>query len=182
MGQLDVPMIYQEDDFSCTPVCIKMVLEYIRRKFPDVPDLDITTIAKAIKTDDGGTMFANLKGVNNELIKSSPSIDFVPEWGCKLEDIEAELKAQHPVIAWVTMPSPQGPYSHSIVITDIDKENLAIYYNDPVYGKKEMPLGEFISMWKESFSILIKIKIGERRQRFIEEYVEKTSQLGDHEL
>jgi len=174
MAQLDVPLILQENDFSCTPVCIKMVLEYIRKKFVDIPELDIPTISKALKTDEAGTMFMNLKGINEALLKSFPSVDFIHGWGHKLEEIEEEIKqAQRPVIAWVYMPSPQGEFPHSIVITDVDRENLLIYYNDPVYGKKQIPLGQFISMWEKSFSILIKVKIGERRQRFIEEYAQE---------
>jgi len=120
-------------------------------------------------------MFTNLKGINEELLKSIPSLDFVPGWGHKLEEIEAEVNSERPVIAWVTMTSPQGEYRHSIVITGVDMENLLIYYNDPVYGKKQISMGEFISMWEKSFCIMLKTKIGERRQRFIEEYMRESN-------
>lgn len=176
MAPLDVPLILQEDDFSCTPVCIKMILEYIRKKFPDVPELDLPTITKSLKTDEGGTMFTNLKGINKPLLKSFPSVDFIAGWGHKLGEIEEELnQLKCPVIAWISMPSPQGEFSHSIVITGVDRKNLIIYYNDPIYGKKQIPLGQFISMWEKNFGILIKAKIGERSQRLIEEYVRENN-------
>jgi uncharacterized protein YvpB len=74
--------------------------------------------------------------------------------------------------------SPQGPYEHSIVVTGLDRDNLLIYYNDPVYGRREMSLGEFTSIWASCFSILIRIEIGGKRQRLIKEYLkeEQTSE------
>ena len=55
---LDVPLEYQDDDFSCTPVCMKMVLEYIKDKFSSgFPNLDVARISEVLKTsaDIGGT-------------------------------------------------------------------------------------------------------------------------------
>jgi len=186
MATLDVPLIYQEDDFSCTPVCIKMVLEYIRNRFTEgIPDLDVPSVTKAIKTsaDDGGTTFENIELINEKLIEAKPSLEFVARSGRKFEEIEEELEVpnRRPVIAWITMPSPQGDFHHSIVITGVDKEKLLIYFNDPVYGKEAMPIREFIDMWETSFRILIKVKIGERKQRLIKEYIEKGEKLGSSE-
>jgi hypothetical protein len=176
MSSLNVPLIFQEDDFSCTPVCIKMVLEYLRSRYPEgIPNLDVSAVAKAIKTsaDDGGTTFENIKGLNEELVKALPSLEFVAGSGYMFEEIEEELKASRPVIAWITMTSPQGPFHHSIVVTGIDRDRLLIYCNDPVYGKETIPIREFMNMWEDSFRILIKAEIGERRQRFIREFMEK---------
>lgn len=185
MAILDVPLIHQEDDFSCTPVCIKMVLDYIRNIFGgDVPDLDVPAVAKAIRTsaDEGGTTFENIKGINEELIRAMPSLEFVAGSGHRFEEIEEEIKADRPIIAWIMMPSPQGDFNHSIVITGIDREELLIYYNDPVYGKEKIPIGQFMDMWEASFRILIKTKIGAREQRLIKEYIEKGEKLGSSQL
>jgi len=187
MAPLDVPLFYQEDDVSCTPACIKMVLEFIRNRFTEgIPDLDVPSVAKAVKTsaDDGGTTFENIKLINEKIMKAKPSLEFVAGSGHKYEEIVKELTEPNgrPVIAWITMPSPQGDFNHSIVITDVDEEKLLIYYNDPVYGKENMPLREFMDMWEASFRILIKVKIGEREQRDIREYIEKGEKFGSGEL
>jgi len=178
MASLDVPLIYQEDDYSCTPACMKMVLEFIRRKFTEgIPELDLPEVASVVKAsaDDGGTTFENIELINELLLSARPSLEFVAGSGHTFDEIEEELgEPNHrPVIAWVMMPSPQGAFSHSIVITGIDKEKLLIYFNDPVYGKEIMSIREFMQIWEQSFRILIKIRIGERKQRLIREYLEK---------
>jgi len=63
--QLDVPIEYQEDDFSCTPVCILMVLKFIRDRFSaGFPNLDLVAISEAVKTDEGSTPFESIKNIN----------------------------------------------------------------------------------------------------------------------
>jgi ABC-type bacteriocin/lantibiotic exporter with double-glycine peptidase domain len=162
---LDVPLEHQDDDFSCTPVCMKMVLEYVKSRFSDgFPNLDIAKISETLKAsaDLGGTTFENIKNINEEFKKTRPSLEFVPGLNHKIEDIKDEIMHDRPVIAWVMMPDPNGEYPHSIVITDIDEDNLLIYYNDPVYGKETVSIRQFMDMWNGNFRVLIKIKIGEK--------------------
>lgn len=144
---LDVPLEHQDDDFSCTPTCMKMVLEYVKNKFSGgFPNLDIAKISEILKTsaDLGGTTFDNIKNINDAFKKTRPSLEFVPNLNHKIEDIKKEIANNRPVIAWVMMPDPNGDYPHSIVITDIDEDKLLIYYNDPVYGKETIPIREFM--------------------------------------
>jgi len=186
--RLNVPLEKQEDDYSCTPVCMKMVLEYIRSTFSEgLPDLDSSMIAKTVKTkasvDEGGTTFDNIELINEKLKTASPSLRFVAVDGCKLADIKDELANDHPVISWVMMPSSQGDYPHAKVITGIDdEEKLLIYCNDPVYDKEEIPLRKFFSMWENAYRILIKVEIGEEKQRSIDEWVSNQGKLGASQL
>jgi predicted double-glycine peptidase len=163
---LDVPVEYQEDDYSCTPVCMSMVLKFLKGKFVSgFPDLNLETISKTIRTsaDEGGTTFTNIKRINELFTKTSPSLDIVSGFRHKFEDIVSEVKAKlRPVIAWVMMSDPNGDYPHSIVITDIDEDNLLIYFNDPVYGRQKIPTRQFMNMWNECSRILIIFKIGEK--------------------
>jgi predicted double-glycine peptidase len=183
--RLDVPLEKQEDDYSCTPVCMKMVLEYIRNKFSEgLPDLDSSMIAKIVKTkasaDEGGTTFENVELINEELNTARPSLRFVAVDGCELEDIKKELANDHPVISWVMMPSSQGDYPHAKVVTGIDDdEKLLIFCNDPVYEKEEIPLRKFFVMWGKAYRILIKVEIGEEKQRSIKEWIKSQGKLGD---
>lgn len=164
--QMDVPIEYQNDDFSCTPVCILMVLMYIKNQFSSgFPDLGLTAISEAVKAsaDIGGTYFENIENINGFFEKASPSLEIVPQSRCKFEDIVDEVKnKERPVIAWVMMPDPNGDYPHAIVITNLDEDKLIIFFNDPVYGKQSMPSPRFIDMWNGCYRILIKFKIGEK--------------------
>jgi predicted double-glycine peptidase len=156
-----------------------MVLEYMRDRIHEgFPELDVATISETIKTsaDEGGTTFENIKLINEKLKKTMPSLEFIAGSSHQFEEIKEEIKNDRPVIAWVTMPSPHGDFNHSIVITGYDDEKLLIYCNDPVYGRENMPIRKFMDIWENSFRILIKIQIGEKKQRLIEEYVET---LGD---
>jgi hypothetical protein len=124
--QMDVPIEYQDDDYSCTPVCIHMVLVSIKDRFSaGFPDLSLSEISKAIKTsaDEGGTTFENIENINKLFKKTSPSLEIVPDFGHKFEDIVEEVKKKlRPVIAWILMPDPNGSYEHAIVITDVDED------------------------------------------------------------
>jgi ABC-type bacteriocin/lantibiotic exporter with double-glycine peptidase domain len=166
MTQMDVPLENQDDDFSCTPVCILMVLRYITNRYTaNFPKLDLTAISEAVKTsaDIGGTTFENIGNINKLFKKTSPSLEVAPRPRCKFEEIVEEIKVKHcPVIAWVLMPDPNGAYEHAIVVTDIDEDKLLIYCNDPVYGRVIIPTRQFIDMWNGCFRILIKFKIGEK--------------------
>ena len=64
---LDVPIEHQDDDFSCTPVCMLMVLKFLKGMFiSGFPDLDVGMISDMIKTsaDEAGTTFDNIKNIN----------------------------------------------------------------------------------------------------------------------
>ena len=168
--RVDVPLERQEDDFSCTPLCILMVLEYIAEKFKSgLPNLNLTVISEVVQTsaDIGGTTFPNIKNINTLFERTSPSLEIVPSFGCKFEEILEEIKIKNlPVIAWVMMHDPNGNYEHSIVITDVDEDKLIIYCNDPVYGRTNIPTRRFIEMWGDCCRILIKFKIGEKVSLF----------------
>ena len=163
---MDVPLEHQDDDFSCTPLCILMVLRYLANRFTSgFPNLDLATISEAVKAsaDIGGTNFKNIQKINSLFDKTSPSLDIVPSFSCKFEEIVEEIKKQgRPVIAWIMMPDPNGDFEHSVVVTDVDEQKLLIYCNDPVYGKVTIPTRKFIDMWNGCFRILIRFKIGEK--------------------
>ncbi len=142
-----------------------MVIEYVKNRFSEgFPSLDIAEISETLRTsaDLGGTTFENIKNINEEFRKTKPSLEFVPSLNHKIEDIIEEVRHDRPVIAWIMMPDPNGEYPHSIVITDIDEDKLLIYYNDPVYGKENVSIGQFMDMWNGNSRVLIKIRIGEK--------------------
>jgi len=173
---LDVPLIYQEKDFTCVPVCIKMVLDSIRAQNTNgyIPTMNVEEISMTIGTDELGTSLEDVEKINEKLVKAIPSIEFVAEMNRGFDEIEKEILQGKPVIAWIKIP-----YAHSVVITGVDKTLLTVYYNDPQRGKKQMDMGKFISCWQEADNTLIKVKIGEKIQRIMPEYAEKSEQKGE---
>ena len=172
-SNLDVSLEYQENDFSCTPVCIKMVLEFVRKENPTgyIPGMNVEEISKTVGTDELGTPLENIGKINEKLLKAVLSVEFVAEINCSFDEIENEILQGKPVIAWVKIPHP-----HSVVVTGLNKDLLIVYYNDPELGKKQIEMGRFISAWDRNNNVLIKVKIGEKIQRVIPEYAEKKEQ------
>jgi len=169
---LDVPVIPQEDDYTCTPACIKMLLEFVRNTHSGyVPDMNVDEIAKIIGTDELGTPLDQVEKINESLIKAVPSIEFKSELNCSFIEIENEIQSEKPVIAWI-----KKPHSHSVVVKGLDKNKLIVFINDPESESKHitMQMGKFIDAWARNSNILIKIKIGERMQRVMPEYTQDT--------
>lgn len=169
-SKLDIPLVFQEHDFSCVPTCIKMVLDFIQEQNPEgyIPEIDLEEVSSAIGTDELGTALENVKNINKKLEKAVPSIEFEALMNCNLDEIESEILKGNPVIAWI-----KNPFPHSIVLTGLDKELLVVYCNDPQKGKVRMEMGEFMSAWERMDNVLIKVKIGEKIQRIIPEYSQK---------
>lgn len=105
--------------------------------------------------------------VNVLFKKCSPSLEIVPDFRRKFEEIREEVKIKEiPVVAWIMREDPNGPYEHSVVVTDMDEDKLLIYCNDPVYGKETIPTRKFTEMWTSCGRVLIKAKIGEKATLF----------------
>jgi hypothetical protein len=157
-----------------------MVLDYIANNCLEDGnlDLEIDDICEIVRTTSDGTIFENVKLINSDerVLKAIPSIEIVAKYEHHvLNEIEEELSNGRPVIAWILPPEAvDREMQHSIVITGIDKTGYKISYNDPIFGGREMSLGEFISCWDETDRTLIKIKVGERIQRILDEWAEKS--------
>ena len=165
---IEIPIVFQEDDYSCVPVCIKMVLTFISNQNSNyyIPINTIEEISRAMGTDLLGTSLSGVEGLNLCLLKSLPSIEFEGKENCSLAEIEQEISIGNPVIAWLKMP-----YPHSIVITGIDMQSLKVFFNDPQKGKEEMQMGKFMSCWESIDKVLIKVKIGENKQTTMPDFV-----------
>jgi len=173
---LNVPLEYQEDDFSCVPVCIKMILEFVRQQNTTgyVPNMNIEEISQAIGTDELGTPLQGIEKINEKLLKAVPSIEFEAKMNCTFSEIEKEIQDGRPVIAWI-----KTPFAHSILVTGLNREALVLYYNDPQRGKRQIEMGKFMSAWESIDNVLIKVEIGGKIQRVIPEFVEKNEHEGE---
>ena len=178
MIKLKVPLVHplQEDGYSCVPRCIKMIFMYISNCLEGVaPDLDVDDIAEIIETRVDGTLPENVRNLNTNLkvLRAIPSLEFDVGLMHSFSEIEEEIGANRPVIAWVELLEGIHRCAHAIVITGLDREKHLIYYNDPIFGEKEEEIGTFMSRWENVDRLLIKVKIGKREQRLLDEYVRR---------
>jgi len=138
------------------------------------PALDIDDIAEIIETRTDGTLIENVRNLNINLtvLRAIPSLEFDVDLKMhSLSEIEEEVKNNRPVIAWVELSEGIHKCAHAIVITDLNKD--LIYYNDPIFGEVQEGSGTFMSRWERLDRLLIKVKIGKREQRLLDEYVQK---------
>jgi hypothetical protein len=153
-----------------------MVFMYIGNSFEGrVPDFGLDKIGKIIETKGDGTFpekVLNLDKVK-EVAAAMPSIEFEVELRRHtLDEINEELSDRQPLIAWVRLSDVVGVHkcAHAVVITDLDRENNRIYYNDPMFGEKNEDLSSFLTRWENEDRVLIKVKIGKKPQRMLEEF------------
>jgi len=141
------------------------------------PDLDIDDIAKIIGTEEDGTLFEKVRNLNTNpnVLRAIPSLEFDVDLKMRsLSEIEDEVeKAHRPVIAIIEISDGIHRYRHAVVITGLDMDKHLIYYNDPVFGEMQEEIGTFMSKWERVDRLLIKVKIGEREQKLLDEYFQK---------
>jgi hypothetical protein len=139
------------------------------------PDLDLESIGKIIGTKKDGTLPETVLNLNKvkEVATALPSIEF--EFELKrhtLDEINDEIEDKQPPIAWTRLTEKGGVHKcpHAVIITDLERKNNRIYYNDPIHGKVEEALDVFLDNWEIEDRVLIKVKIGKRPQRILEEF------------
>lgn len=146
---LALPHLSQEQPFTCTPACVRMVLAYHGR---DLPERDI---ALRLDTDDTGTRFRNIANVAS--------------LGCRvhfgtgtLADLQAVSGSGMPLIARIkTMHLPRYPLPpwvrHSVVV--VGATAAEVYIHDPAQhtGPDVVPAHNFDAAWqagKHQFALL----------------------------
>ena len=165
-----------------------MIFMYIGNSFGGrVPDFDLEKIGKIIETRGDGTFPEKVLNLNDvkEVASAIPSIEFEIELKShSLDELVKEIEIGQPPIAWVRLYDDEHIKScaHAVVITEIDKEKGLIYYNDPIFGEKSELITDFIARWDEEERVLIKVKIGKKKQRMLEEFDQEKGLLKKEEV
>ena len=160
---------------------------YIANDFKGrAPDFDLEKIGKIIETKGDGTFPEKVSNLNDvkEVASAIPSIEFEIELKShSLDEIVRELNDKQPPIAWIRLYDNEHIKScaHAVVVTEIDKEKGKISYNDPIFGEKSELITDFITRWDEEDRVLIKVKIGKKKQRMLEEYDQEKGLLKKEE-
>lgn len=166
-------MSLQGDGFSCVPYCLKMVLEYLNKKYSQVLLPSIEDIIKAVGTTELGTEYDAIENINKLIEKSIPSVEFkrdatYPQW----DSVVSDLEDGKPAIIWVECRDQLGhPYFHSIVIDGY--MNNKVLYKDPLYGDREEGIDTLLPKWDAMDRYTIRVKVGERTERKITEFLKE---------
>ncbi len=141
MTKLRVPYHQQNRDYTCGPVCLRMVLEYygVHEDEISLSMLCGTTIA--------GTSLA-------EIARAAEHVGFHADW--KIHATQAEirnaLQQNRPVITMVDanvlheLETPTA-LGHTIVVFAITKEG--VHYHDPEEGRDQVvSLSRFSASWQ----------------------------------
>jgi uncharacterized protein YvpB len=108
----------------------------------------------------------------SEVSTARPSIEFelIPKFH-PLDELATEIDARQPPIAWIWSYDKEKlrKFDHAVVITGV--ENGRVYYNDPVFGKKDDSSDDFLTKWDDEDRVLIKVKIGKKKEKMLEEFL-----------
>lgn len=143
---------------------------------PLVPTFEVNQIAKIIHTRDNGTELPNVRNFNHALRHAIPSVEFVVDLRSHdFGEIEYELARTRPVIPWLLMHEAGRDFEHTVVVTGYDRVNQRIMVNDPRTGSgpSDMEVTRFIENWEGTERTLIKLKVNQKVQRMLTEWVEE---------
>ena len=126
----------------------------------------------AIGTTELGTEYDAIENINKLIEKSIPSVEFkrdatYPEW----DSIVNDLGDGKPVILWIECRDQLGhPYNHSVVVEGYRYNKVT--YKDPLHGDREEGIDTFLPKWDAIDRYTIRVKVGERKERKITEFLQ----------
>lgn len=141
MKKLEVPYHKQNRDYTCGPVCLRMVLEYYGVQEDEV------SLSMLCRTTIAGTSLA-------EIAHAAELLEFHAEWKIHATQVEVRnaLQQNRPVIVMadanalygLATPTTQG---HTIVVSAISK--AGVDFHDPAEGRDQfIPLNRFVVSWQ----------------------------------
>jgi hypothetical protein len=152
-----------------------MIFMFISGLSPDcrAPDYDLDKIAKLIETRADGASPEKVLNLNKaaEVLSAKPSIEFELELKYhRFDELVQEIMEGQPPIVWVSLYDRSHTHkcAHAIVLTNI--EDGRVLFNDPMFGKQSELLESFITRWDDVDRIVIKVKIGKKKQKMLEEF------------
>jgi len=175
MVKLNVERFGQPQPYQCVPTCLKMVLEYIRANHGNkIPRLSIKTISRIVKTTKDGTIPKDVERMNEALRKANPSIEFEVKLLSRFPEILQELNENNnPVMVWINNVEPPDIVWHAVVVIGFNPETNEVYYNDPWdNSEKSEDAGIFSKKWGVQ-SRMVKVLIGKKKQRHVDEWALK---------
>jgi ABC-type bacteriocin/lantibiotic exporter with double-glycine peptidase domain len=143
--KIELPHVSQEEDYSCVPACIRIVLQHWGHNYAEFE------VSEACKTSDRGTG-------QNQAVEGIKKLGFEAS---KLQDEPFDLIVQFlhegmPVVALLDVH--QLPYAkdkaglHAVVVNGFDGNHVS--FIDPARGEEiELPVNTFLRAWQECGSL-----------------------------
>lgn len=144
--KLDVPQIYQLDDYSCATTSAAMVISYFSNK----------TLDKDKVWDISGLNISNIKNYGNDMNGLKKVADFygyesIFKESMSISDLEHLIYSGIPVIINI-LQKKNLQLTHAVVLVGYDKKRGVFFVNDPaefIIGK-EINYNKLNDLWTAS--------------------------------
>jgi hypothetical protein len=180
MPKLEVPLWGQPSRNYCVPACIKMILEFLRKVYgDDIPRLNISSIARIVRTQWDGTAPKNVE-LMNQYFEARVCVKFKAKAMMRFPDIIKELDEHKPVIVWLNVAkNSTDNLWHSIVVTDFDPKTNYFTFNDPWDTKeKTEEAGKFLQKWGTEAK-MVKLLISTNEQTYLGKWLRENQLKGE---
>ena len=182
-----IPFSKQDDQNSCVPHCLCMVLDHYRIKEGFwVYGFNVEDIKEICETSrQMATSYRHVENLNKELkTKSNPILTFYPDANYSWDKILEELNEKRPVIAYLKSDRVH-PLAHSVIVRKYDPSTDEITMIDPKKGEDLIAredilyIGDFLVLWENAFNILIPVSEGEVFQTDLEKVLKESELEND---
>ncbi len=141
----------QEQDSSCIPACVRMMLEFFSIKVSE------SELRLQLKTKPFGTHIINILTINDEPYGIHSAIEF---WSLtELKNYLETSKTPCIVTLWTEFLNHwNSECLHAVVVHGFDDKHVII--NDPNFGQKEfyIPFEPFLNSWQINDGLVILLK------------------------
>ena len=137
------PLIYQNDDFSCVPTCILMVLNSLNCNPP------MYELRELCKCDEEGTTPSNAISAIRHYGFENSAIAYLET----IDELKAELLNGLFPIVYIRFSSEN---THAVVVVEIKRNEVFVL--DPEMGERKFDLAKFLEFWSGTRGLTIMIE------------------------
>jgi hypothetical protein len=152
-----------------------MIIEYLNNNLlsEKIQGLGVSQIGEVVEIQRTGTDLEKVRNLNKDsrILTAVPSVEFdARKISRERTDIDEDLKARLPCIAWLVFGEGLEERCHAVVITEVNSLADEVSYVDPYDGFTSESLMAFARKWQRADRWLVRVVFGRRETRVIEEY------------
>ena len=176
MPKVKVPFIPQRNPNDCVVTCMLMVMTWARAKYADVAEFKYEELARILEWDRDGTPLKNVVKLNSHkrIRKFTYQPEFYYGWATGMSFIWDEIDIGRPIIAYLLQKHLDSHRRHSVVVIGHSNDRTRMHLNDPSNdGPILVPVGEFQDEWNSLYRTNAHVRVVERLDTKIEDFVEE---------